>query len=265
MEENLQQPCGCEGELTTEVNDASVGILQQTNECNQPVSELVCVEAEVEVTPTVNTGPVTVTCVRPIVIGRNCSTFGFTRAANNRCTFNVSQLVCVTVPVEVGATARARTLGVFCGPATPGATCPTPPVVPCTRTRIGFIQDAELTLSLLLAQPGDQIVLGGLGTGAGIRVVVTEENIFRVLQGTEMTIPAPLRQLVAQLLAATLNVLNGAGCPAATLAITAANNFLIAGGTPQSDAPTLAANLRLFNRGAVEGCPDRCPGTPDDD
>jgi hypothetical protein len=65
--------------------------------------------------------------------------------------------------------------------------------------------------------------------------------------------------LYAQLLAAKLNVLNGATCAFAAAAIAAADTFIAnspAGGT--SGAPAVQDPLELFNSGGAPDCPMHC-------
>lgn len=260
MADKLQQPCGCEDTAVTEVNGASVGVLQELDECNRTVSELVCVEAEVTITPTVDTGDVTVRCVGNPSFTQRCRDLpGFTRAVNNTCRFRVSQVVCVSVPIEIGADANATLGDVFCGPRSNTANCPTTPPTACTFTR-GAWANRQRTLGLqLLADAGGSIVLGN--DAQGLSLTVTSANYDAVITGTVGPSPQ-FRQLYAQLLAANLNVLNGATCPFIEAQIIIANNFLAttteANNTTNAAAAAIQTQLELFNSGEAPGCPMHC-------
>ncbi|MCU6707306.1 hypothetical protein M6D81_01175 [Paenibacillus sp. J5C_2022] len=67
-------------------------------------------------------------------------------------------------------------------------------------------------------------------------------------------------QLYAQLLAAKLNVLNGATCQAAVDAIAAADAFLSGSAVPDQPviAAALAMTLEMFNSGQLTDCPPEC-------
>ncbi|MCX7772312.1 MAG: hypothetical protein N2376_04275, partial [Clostridia bacterium] len=66
--------------------------------------------------------------------------------------------------------------------------------------------------------------------------------------------------LYAQLLAANLNILNGATCEFAVAAIAAANTFLAnsPSGVGMAGAPEVQEPLATFNEGNAPGCPEHC-------
>ena len=82
--------------------------------CVQAVHEDICVNATVTVTPSVTVGTVRSTCVG----GPSFTPCGGTLSADRTCSFNVSQTICVTVPLTFDASATAVVSGTVCG--TPG-------------------------------------------------------------------------------------------------------------------------------------------------
>ena len=180
-----------------------------------------------------------------------------------QCFTNVHETVCVQIPLTFSANATAVPTGIVCGTSALGA-CPTPA---CTHT-IGFFRNHPDVTNALITAAGGSIELGSNDTGASF--VVTIANAIAVLNSNTPSPPAPpssspfsqqYQVLYAQLLAANLNVQNGATCPFATSAISAANTFLetFPRGVGMAGAPTFQAPLAQFNKGLAPGCPVHCP------
>lgn len=259
----MTNPSGCGCSNTTQpLLNANIRATQLTEtpvtECPTTVHETVCVQAEVTITPNVVVGKVQSFCVGNPIIGRCPGT----PSTTGTCTFNVSQNICVQVPLTFSATAEARPDGIVCG--TP-ATGPCPGVTACTHT-IGFYRNhPEITNALIESTPTDSIVLGI--DSMGLSFTVTTANANDVLNFNVPSPPAPsspplaqqYQVLYAQLLTAQLNLLSGATCPFATNAINNANTFLAtspAGGT--TGAPAVQDPLAQFNEGNAPGCPMHC-------
>ncbi len=246
-------PCGCTGDNRS--NRISQ-ILQQVNGCTPTVSTEVCVEADVTVTPMVTPGTPVVNCIGDPFIG-TCEELGFTPSPNGTCTFTVSQVLCVNVPIMFNADVEAVAGDVACGTVfnTPG--CENGPGVACTFSR-GFYSNNEEAALLLLAEAGGTIILGM--DMEGFSLTVTAANIDDVLEGNAPGAPSPqYAQLYSQLLTANLNVLNGATCPFATDTINLANMFLAESEQDDDVASGIQNLLELYNTGQAPGCPDECP------
>jgi len=179
------------------------------------------------------------------------------------CEFLVSQRICVQVPLTFHAKATATPAGIICGTPAVGS-CPEPTA--CTYT-IGYFKNNPELVNTLITNAGGSVVLG-IGA-AGLSFTVTTANANAVLSLTTPSPPAPASPpydaqyqiLYAQLLAAKLNVLNGAACEFAAAAIAAADTFLAdspAGG--MAGAGTIQDPLETFNEGDADGCPGHCTG-----
>ena len=134
----------------------------------------------------------------------------------------------------------------------------------CTHT-IGYFRNHPDVTNALITAAGGAIVLGN--DSLGLSFTETTANANAVLTFNTPSPPAPANPpfsnqyqvLCAQLLAANLNIQNGAVCPFAENAISAANAFLAAspaGG--MAGAPALQDALELFNSGGAPGCPMHC-------
>lgn len=221
--------------------------------CPTTASENVCVEALVTIDPQVTVGEIQAFCVGPAVIG------GCPGESVPFCTFEVSQNICVQIPLLFDAVAVVQPMGIVCGtPATGGCS------LSCTFS-FGYFRNHPDVTNSLIAAAGGSIILG-IGT-SGLSFTVTTANAGNVLALNTPSPPAPssppfanqYQVLYAQLLAADLNVINGATCNAATDAIAAANSFLAtspAGG--KAGAPAVQQPLADFNTGSVFGCPGHC-------
>ena len=231
--------------------------------CLTNVTQTVCLNAEVRVRPQITVGEVRTFCRGEAFIG-NC-----TGTLQPYCSFNVSQSICVEVPLTFEATAEARPNGIVCG--TPGiGNCGEE--TSCTLSQ-GFFATHEEVTNALITAAGGTIVLGTLDNSnnpVGLSFVVNTTNEDDVFNGNIPIPPLPAtpplqgqyRELYQQLLAAKLNVQNGATCATATDAIAAADTFLATspvGGT--TGAPALSMALEAFNTGNIPGCPDHCPMT----
>lgn len=223
--------------------------------CPTRVHETVCVGAQVTITPSVTVDEVQSFCVGRPFVGTCPGTPART------CTFNVSQTICVEVPLTFSATATAQPTGIVCSEPGVGS-CAS--VGQCTFT-IGHYRNTLALTNALIVGAGGSIVLGS-GTN-GLSFTVTVANANDVLNFNTPSPPAPAspplaqqyQVLYAQLLGANLNVLNGASCSAATAAIAAANTFLAnspAGG--MAGAPAVQEPLAEFNEGNATGCPPHC-------
>ena len=223
--------------------------------CPTTVHDNVCIGAEVTITPRVEVGDIRSFCLGEPFIG----TCEGTPARS--CSFGVSQRVCVQIPLTFFADAAAVPTGIVCDDAQPG-TCEAPGA--CTFT-IGFFRNHPEETNALITAAGGSIILGSNSTGLSFTVNTTNAN--DVLSFNTPSPPAPVsppfsqqyQVLYAQLLAANLNVLNGATCESATDAIAAANAFLAAspvGG--MAGAPAVQEPLAEFNEGSASGCPPHC-------
>src|SRR4051794_8921609 len=124
-----KQPCGCgENNMVVGPRITASSVTSSTAQprlpgCTPTVSELVCVEADVTVTPTVEAGTPTVNCVgNPSTI--SCVNRGFTPSATGSCTFTISQVLCVNIPITFDADVVATPGQVACGPVSMGPDCP---------------------------------------------------------------------------------------------------------------------------------------------
>jgi len=228
----------------------------QPTECPVTVHETVCVRADVTIAPKVTVGDIKLYCIGTPVIGM-CP--GMPTA---KCTFTVSQNLCIQVPVTFSAKAIAIPKGIICGIPAVGA-CPITTF--CTHT-IGFFRNNSYITNALITAAGGSIILGI--NRIGLSFTVTTSNAVDILSLNTPSPPAPslppfrgqYQNLYAQLLAANLNVLYGATCDFAVTAINAANSFL-ANSPPggMMGAPTVQSPLVEFNEGAAAGCPSSCP------
>lgn len=94
--------------------------------CTQNVTAEVCSQATVTLTPNVTNRTPVVTCVNGPLVNTTCVDVpGFTPLPNNgACSFTVSQIVCVTIPLDFGVNVNAVQSGGACGPVVPGSECP---------------------------------------------------------------------------------------------------------------------------------------------
>lgn len=79
------------------------------NGCDTVVSETVCVQADITISPKVEVGTIETYCVGSPVIGP---------CQGNKveeCTFSVSQRICVQIPLTFSAEASAEPTGIVCG------------------------------------------------------------------------------------------------------------------------------------------------------
>jgi hypothetical protein len=244
-------------ESSSSVNPSTTQQVDETAKCETVVNETVCIQADVTITPDVKAGPVQSFCVDNPMIGA-CPGM---KSPTGTCTFQVSQKICVQIPITFAATATAVPGGIVCGTPDIGE-CPSPG---CTLT-IGFFKNhPEVTNALIAATPSGSIVLGIDNMGTSF--TVTTANANDVLSFNTPSPPAPslppfshqYQVLYAQLLGANLNVLNGATCQTALDLINQANTFLAtspAGGKP--DVDDLQGKLADFNEGQTPGCPTHC-------
>lgn len=166
------------------------------------------------------------------------------------------------MPLLFHASATVEPTGIICDDAQTGL-CGTPTV--CTHT-IGYYLNHLTEVGQLITVAGGSIVLGSNSTGLSY-TVTTETQAGNVLSFNTPSPPAPdsppyagqYQVLYAQLLAANLNVLNGATCSFATDAITAANSFLAMSPPGGMDgAAALQDALAQFNQGNAPNCPLHC-------
>lgn len=223
--------------------------------CPTTVHDSVCVEAQVRISPEVTVGEIETFCVSEPSIG------GCPGTPTPNCSFKVSQRICVQVPLTFNASAEARATGIVCNTPDVGG-CPIP--TGCTLT-IGFFKNHPSVTNALITAAGGSIVLGI--DASGLSFTVTTANAAAVLHFNTPSPPAPTtapfaaqyQVLYAQLLAANLNVLNGATCKAATAAISAANTFIATSPSGGTDgAPDFQEPLADFNEGSASGCPGHC-------
>ncbi|RLQ96321.1 hypothetical protein [Falsibacillus albus] len=236
--------------------------LQQDQGCTNTVSQQVCVEAVVTITPSVTPGLPTVSCVGLPIVGSSCADQGFTPSTTipPSCTTTFAQVLCVNVPLTFNADVQATAGQVGCGPAFNAPNCPSA----CTHT-IGFYQTHPEVVNALITAAGGSIILGI--DSMGLSLTATTLNAEAILSVMAPIPPTPAnppfrgqyRALYAQLLAANLNILRGATCSFATETISEANTFL-ANSPPagMAGAPDLTVALTAFNEGSAAGCPAQC-------
>lgn len=228
--------------------------------CSTTVHETVCVQGTVTITPHVEGGDAQSFCVENPTIGKCPGTLMPT------CSFQVSQKICVQIPLMFSATASAVQDGIVCG--TPSTGECSGAVFGCTHT-LGFFKNHPEITNALIADAGGTITLG---TGLGLSFVVDTTNANDVLNFNTPSPPAPnsppfagqYQVLYAQLLTAKLNVQNLLNqgveiCAFALAAIAAADAFLDAspaGG--MAGAPDVQDPLATFNEGNAAGCPMHC-------
>jgi hypothetical protein len=226
-----------------------------TMPCPTTVHENVCIGAQITINPLIDVGDIITTCTGDAFIG-TCPGIPVPF-----CSFMVSQSICVQVPLIFHASVEATPVGITCGgPSTGG--CPSS--IACTRS-IGYYWNNPEITNGLIAEAGGSIILGT--DGDGLSFTVTTSNAADVLELNTPSPPAPstspfaaqYQLLYAQLLAANLNVLSGATCDAATMAIMLANTF-IASSPPggMANAPAIQALLAQYNNGLAPGCPGFC-------
>lgn len=146
--------------------------------CITRVSENVCINAEVKITPKVTPGDTITTCRGEAFIG-SCD-----MPLREYCTFNVSQVICVEVPLTFEAIAYATPNGIACStPIVGGCSSSTE----CTRSQGYFSTHEEETEALITAAGGSI----SLGNGGGLTYVVTTANWTSVFDGTIPSPPLP--------------------------------------------------------------------------
>lgn len=223
--------------------------------CPTSAYENVCIGAQVTIKPLVDVGEIMTTCSGDAFIG----------ACPGKpvpfCSFMVSQSICVQVPLIFHASVEALPVGISCGaPGIGGCTSPTV----CTHS-IGYYWNNPEATNELIAGAGGSIILGI--DSDGLSLTVTTENAMDILAFNTPSPPAPddppfaaqYQLLYAHLLAANLNVLSGATCDAASMAIMLANTFLASsppGGMP--NALAIQGPLAQYNSGLAPGCPGFC-------
>jgi hypothetical protein len=93
--------------------------------CTQFVTSEICSQATVEVKPVVVPGTPNVSCINSPIIGSCLDIPGFTPLPNTgKCSFTVSQVICVTIPLDYSVKAFATPTGGACGPVVIGTDCP---------------------------------------------------------------------------------------------------------------------------------------------
>ncbi|AYC30213.1 hypothetical protein [Paenisporosarcina cavernae] len=93
--------------------------------CLKQVTAEVCPQATVSLEPIVSSRTPLVSCLDGPIIGECTAVPGFTPLPNTGvCTFTVSQVICVTVPLDFSVNVNATSSGGACGPVVPGHECP---------------------------------------------------------------------------------------------------------------------------------------------
>ncbi len=99
----------------------SRGHKHHTGDCDLTVFQRVGLTGEVVITPCLECGPVTVTCLEAEIVHDDCDRdhhwSGYHRSSGERCRITIFQELCVEVPVRFGAKTECELTGVFCGPA----------------------------------------------------------------------------------------------------------------------------------------------------
>lgn len=98
----MEDSCGCE--------DSDISQRKPIDQCLTTVHETVCVQAEVTITPDVEIGDINFICVDGSIIGACRGK----PPLKNDCTFEVSQKICVEIPLTFSAKAIAVPKGVVC-------------------------------------------------------------------------------------------------------------------------------------------------------
>lgn len=93
--------------------------------CTQNVTAEICSQATVTLTPIVTAGTPIVTCINGPLINESCPDIeGFEPLQQGSCTFTVSQIICVTIPLDFSVDVSAVPSGGACGPVVTGDDCP---------------------------------------------------------------------------------------------------------------------------------------------
>lgn len=270
----MSNPCGC-GDSNinhaSSVNPNPSTVVSgefshpSSPDCQTTVHENVCVQAQVTITPKVKALPSKVICQGKPKF-KPCK-----GTPREHCTFTVSQKICVQIPLTFSATTTVDPKGIVCGKEECGP-C-SHHGTPCTHKIRYFKKHPEVIERLIMAA-GGSIVLGKVDSVKGVigaSIQVTKANAKDILTLETPSPPVPgtspldqqYRKLYAQLLAANLNILNGATCPFATSAIETANKFLTdsPAGVGMAGASTYTGALEKFNCGKAPGCPCHCKKT----
>ncbi|HEY3368642.1 MAG TPA: hypothetical protein VGK74_26590 [Symbiobacteriaceae bacterium] len=156
-EEQLHDQFGAEAETQA--------VAVSAMSCPTTVSEDVCIEATVTITPTVTSGPPLVLCRGPLRLGRCPGT----PSPTGTCNFSVQQNLCVEVPLTFDASVFATPGRVVCGAPLPVA-CPLRCIRICgvivqgaQSSDVRFAQDIN-TARTVFAQCGIDVTPGPLIT-----------------------------------------------------------------------------------------------------
>lgn len=133
----MVNPCGCKDSNTNQASSPGISPAQadQIAQCPATVHEIVCVQADVTITPSVVVGDVESFCVGGPIIGK-CPD---TPSPTGTCVFTVSQNICVEVPLTFSAGATAVPSGIICRNPITG------PCVPPSFTCCEFIMATQGT------------------------------------------------------------------------------------------------------------------------
>ena len=121
INEGPKNKCGCEE------TRATYSALQQVTPvaCSQFVTTELCSQATVTLEPIVTPGTPIVSCINAPIIGTCEDIPGFTPLSNaGLCSFTVSQVICVNVPLAFSVDVSAIPSGGACGPVVSGDRCP---------------------------------------------------------------------------------------------------------------------------------------------
>lgn len=127
MTSTNQSGCGCGGTTAANRLNGNAQLLQDViPACTQEVTAEVCAQATVTLTPRVQSLTPVVTCINGPLVNTSCTDVpGFTPLNNNgSCTFTVSQVICVTIPLDFSVDVDAVPSGGACGGVVAGDVCP---------------------------------------------------------------------------------------------------------------------------------------------
>lgn len=128
MASSKQSGCGCSSasSAVSRTNGNAQFLQDAIPACTQEVTAEVCAQATVTLTPRVQAEKPIVTCINGPLVNTSCIDVpGFEPLNNNgTCTFTVSQVICVTIPLDFSVDVDAVPSGGACGEVVAGDICP---------------------------------------------------------------------------------------------------------------------------------------------
>ena len=122
MSGQTKKDCGCGSSVLTSTKEIS----SDPFACTKSVTAEVCSQATVSLTPLVTPKTPIISCIDGPLINEPCPDIpGFEPfGETGKCTFTVSQVICVTIPLDFAVDVKADPSGGAYGPIVPGTECP---------------------------------------------------------------------------------------------------------------------------------------------